>query len=82
MDLSKASSVWGTSSGIQIFQQKDSNSGQYGGIFHKDSNKPRIQIQANYTIQYKVNDDTFQYFKEIDEDPPEESNLTSFEGDK
>ena len=51
MDLSEGSSVYSTSSGVPIFNQKDSKSGQYGGISHNESNNPSIQRHANHTAQ-------------------------------
>ena len=72
MDLSEADIVFSTISGILIFHKKDSNSGQYGGISHKDNNKPRIQIQDNYTSQKDDDDDAFKYSKDKYEDQPEE----------
>ena len=49
MDLSEVARVIRNRSFIPIFQQKDSNSGQYGRISYKESNNPIMRIQAIHT---------------------------------
>ena len=46
------------------------------GEYHVKSNNPRMLRQANRNSQDEDDYETFQYAKEKDEDPPEDSNLT------
>ena len=82
LDLSEAEKFGSNSYSTTIFQHKYINSGQYGGISCKFSNNPSMQRQAKNNAQYDSDNDIFQYCKNKDDDPPEESRLTSFEGFK
>ena len=82
MYIYEASRVLSNSSGVFIFQQKNSKSGQYGGISRKESNNPRMQRQTSHTAQDEADYEISQDAKERDKYPPEDFNLTSFEEDK
>ena len=82
MDISEASRFHSPRYVIPIFQNKDSKSRQYGGISSKESDNPRMQRQDKHTDQDKSDGDTFQDLKEKYDNPPDDSNLTSFEEDK
>ena len=81
MNLSEAARVHSTSYGITIFNQKDITSEQYGYISQKEINNPRTQRQADHTSQYEADNYTFQYAKEKDDNPLDDSKLKSFEED-
>ena len=78
-DLYEEARVCSTSSGIPIFHKKDTKSGNYGGTSCKKGNSASMKRQDNHTAQDKDDYCIFKDFKEKNYDPPEESNLTSFE---
>ena len=59
MYLSESASFLSTRSDIPRFQQKDINSGRYGGILYNYIDNPRLQIQNNYTTKWKAEYDNF-----------------------
>ena len=69
-DPSNAARACSNSSVIPIFQHKDGNSGQYGGISRNISKTQRIQRQDNHTAKDKGDDGKFQDYQEKYEYPP------------
>ena len=81
MDIYKAKRIYSTISGIPRFKKKDIKSGHYDRILNKEGKHTSMQRQANNTFHKKSDNGTFKDAKNKNEDPMEESNLTSFEDD-